>query len=135
MSDRIDLHVHTPVDAEFQRRVTLRLDEILTQLVNIGLKESRIMATVLSVNQLVQDLFDESNTIAARVEAQNARIAELTLQLENGDPVTQADLDAISAALTPLSERLRSLGANPIVPIPPPVTPPADEPVVDNPSA
>lgn len=125
MSERIDLHLHTSgLDAEFQRSVTLKLEQIFTLLTNIGQKETELMATVLSVQQLIKDLDAETNAAAAKVEAQNARIAELLIQIQNGDPVTQDDLDAISAALTPISERLRALGADPTTPIPTPAPDP-----------
>ena len=79
------------------------------------------MSTVLSVKQLVSDLDVETNAVAAKVDAQTAAIQALKDQIAAGGVVSQADLDAIEAGLTPISARLKALGADPTTPIPPTV--------------
>jgi ABC-type transporter Mla subunit MlaD len=88
------------------------LDQIFAQL-------EALMATVNSVKQLVSDLNDETNAVAAKVDAQAAAIADLKAKIAAGSPATQEDLDAIAAGLAPISERLKALGADPTEPIPP----------------
>jgi ABC-type transporter Mla subunit MlaD len=88
------------------------LDQIFAQL-------EALMATVNSVKQLVSDLNDETNAVAAKVDAQTAAIADLKAKIAAGSPATQEDLDAIAAGLVPISERLKALGADPTEPIPP----------------
>jgi hypothetical protein len=77
------------------------------------------MAKLTDVQQLIADLDTETNTVAAKVDAQAAAIADLKAQIAAGSPVTQADLDAIAAGLTPISDRLKALGSDPAAPIPP----------------
>ncbi len=76
------------------------------------------MANVTSIKQLVADLDKETNDVAAKVDAQAAAIAGLAAQVAAGGSVTQADLDAISDGLTPISARLKALGADTADPIP-----------------
>ncbi len=71
------------------------------------------MADVTSVKQLITDMDNETNDIATKVDALNAKVAELS-----AGTVTQADLDGISDQLTPLSARLKAIGSNPSDPIP-----------------
>lgn len=77
------------------------------------------MADVQSVKQLVSDLNDETNTVAAKIDAQAAAIQALKDQIAQGSPVTQQDLDEIASGLAPISDRLKALGADPAQPIPP----------------
>lgn len=76
------------------------------------------MADVTSVKQLITDMDAETNDISTKVDALNAKIVDLSNQIAAGSPVSQADLDGISDQLTPLSARLKALGANPADPIP-----------------
>lgn len=78
------------------------------------------MANVNDVKQLVSDLNDETNTVAAKVDEQAKAIQALKDQVAQGSPVTQQDLDAIAAGLQPISDRLKALGADQTNPIPPP---------------
>lgn len=96
-----------------------RLDQILARLRALGAQEHTIMADVKDVKQLVADLNDETNSVAAKVDAQAAAIKALKDQIAQGSPVTQADLDEIATALTPISERLKAIGADQANPIPP----------------
>jgi len=100
--------------------LTVKLDQILALLGAIHTQESQIMATVTSIKQLVIDLDTETNDVAAKVDAQTAEIQRLSAIIAAGGAVTQEDLDAISAGLTPISERLKALGASQTDPIPEP---------------
>ena len=90
-------------------------------LIKILARLEDVMATVTSVKQLVTDLDAETNAVAAKVDAQAAAIADLKAKLAAGSAVSQADLEGIANALTPISDRLKALGANPEAPIPPAV--------------
>ncbi len=107
---RIDVHLHYDQPSS----VTRLLDTILTRL-------ESLMSTVNDVKQLVSDLNDETNTVAAKIDAQAAAIQALKDQIAAGTPVSQADLDAIGSGLTAVSDRLKTLGADTSNPIPPPV--------------
>lgn len=107
----IDVHLH--FDSSLSGGATEQA------LIKILARLEDIMATVTSVKQLIVDLNDETNTLAAKVDAQAATIADLKAKLAAGSAVSQEDLDAIAAALTPISDRLKALGANPEAPIPP----------------
>ncbi len=109
MSIHITVHPDPPDD---------RLDQILTLLKALTTQEKTLMATVLTVKQLVTDLDAETNDVAAKIDAQAAAIQALKDQIAAGGAVTQADLDAISDGLTPISDRLKALGSNPVDPIP-----------------
>lgn len=56
------------------------------------------------ITKLINDFNDETNAIAARIDALIA---------------AGSDADAIVAGLQPISDRLKALGANPEEPIPP----------------
>lgn len=86
------------------------------------------MADVASVKQLIVDLGAETDALSTKIDAEVAEIASLKAQIAAGSPVTQADLDAISAGLSPISDRLKALGASPADPIPAPVTTPVEVP-------
>ncbi len=107
---RIDVHIYHEQPAG----VTRQLDLILTRL-------ESLMASVSEVKQLVSDLNDETNAVAAKIDAQAAAIQALKDQIAAGTPVSQADLDAIGRGLTAVSDRLKTLGADTSNPIPPPV--------------
>lgn len=79
------------------------------------------MKTSAEVKQLVSDIFEETNVVGEKVDAQTAEINRLSAIVAAGGTVTQADLDAIADGLTPISERLKSIGADPAAPIPDPV--------------
>jgi peptidoglycan hydrolase CwlO-like protein len=98
-----------------------RLAEVFRSIHHLHRKVDQLMADVTSIKQLVSDLNDETNAIAAKVDAQQKKIDDLSAQIAAGTPATQADLDAISDGLSPISDRLKALGANPAKPIPPAV--------------
>lgn len=97
------------------------LDAILSTLGVIETQGQQIMADILTVKQLVIDLDGETNDLAAKVDAQNAAIAALQAQVAAGGTVSAADLQVVQDGLTSVSTRLKSIGASPTQPIPPPV--------------
>lgn len=103
--------------------VDRKLDHVLHVVSALAAQEKQVMAGVNDIKQLVRDLDDETNAVADKVDAQTAKIQELKDQIAAGGTVSQADLDEIAAGLTPISDRLKSLGANTDQPIPP--APPA----------
>jgi chromosome segregation ATPase len=115
----INLHVfiHEADEAEI-RRVDRKLDSILHAITRLAAQETQLMADVASVKQLVADINDETNTIAGKVDAQTAKIEALKAQIAAGSGVTAQDLDDIAAGLTPISDRLKAIGADPDAPIP-----------------
>lgn len=138
MSDRIDLHLHTAkIDDLFQTTITAsvnaivnahnsfqqsalqKLDDIITRLDNLKIQETSLMATVQDLETFVTELNDETNGISDRLDRNTATIDALKLQISQGTPVTQEQLDALAAGFTPISARLRALGADPTAPIPP----------------
>lgn len=137
MSDRFDLHLHTDRQDELFHQLIIdkldrlttatnelkvsvhhKLDDILTRLVNIKVQETHLMATVQDLEQFVTDLNDETNGISDRLDRNTATIDALKLQIAQGTPVTQEQLDALAAGFTPISARLRALGSDPANPIP-----------------
>jgi len=95
------------------------LSESATQKLDLILAQGEtLMADVKTVLQIITDLDTETNDVAAKVDAIVAQNDALKLQIANGSPATQADIDAISDGLTPISARLKALGANPTDPIP-----------------
>lgn len=90
-------------------------------------------ATIQDMEKFVIDINDETNGISDRLDRNTAVIAALKLQVANGGPVTQEQLDALANAFAPLSARLRSLAADPVVPIPPVVVDPPLDPVLPPP--
>lgn len=119
------LHLHIDLHPDEHGRVSRQLDEILTLMNKQGVD---IMADVASVKQLIVDLGAETDALSTKIDAEVAEIASLKAQIAAGSPVTQADLDAISAGLSPISDRLKALGASPADPIPAPVTTPVEVP-------
>lgn len=77
------------------------------------------MTGVTDIKQLIKDLDTETNAVAAKQDAEIAKIAELQAQITAGNPATAQDLQDIVDGLTPISTRLKALGADPAVPIPP----------------
>jgi len=75
-------------------------------------------ADVNSIEQLISDINDETNTVATKLDAQAKTITDLQAQVAAGSPVTSDQLQAISDALQPISDRLKSLGADASNPIP-----------------
>jgi hypothetical protein len=80
--------------------------------------EKRIMSDVSELTTLVEDLNTETNDIATKQDAMIKEIADLKAQIASGVPVTQEQLDAVVAGLTPISARLKGLGATATDPIP-----------------
>lgn len=123
------IHIHHHRHDADADRVAGLLASISTRLGAIERLELLLMTTVTDLKNLVAAMDAETNTIAAKVDAQTAAIADLSAKVAAGGVATQADLDAIGAGLTPISERLKTIGADPAQPIPAePVvpTPPAD---------
>lgn len=121
MTDRLDVHLYIHFHNEDPGSVTGRvLDDILTRVIALQGQEKHLMTTVDNVKQLVADLNTETNNVAAKLDAQKAALEALKQKVDSGSPVTQADLDAIADGLTPISDRLKALGADDTNPIPPP---------------
>lgn len=95
------------------------LTDLHEETYHLGTKVRQLMTDVASVKQLIADLNDETNTVAAKVDSQQTQIKALQDQIAAGGTVTAADLQAIADGLTPISERLKALGADPTQPIPP----------------
>jgi enamine deaminase RidA (YjgF/YER057c/UK114 family) len=110
----IDLHVHS----EIAPGADAKLDSILAQLSALAAQEKKLMADVTSIKKLVTDLNDETNSVAAKIDAQLAAIQALKDQIAAGTAVSQADLDEIGAGLQATSDRLKVLGSDPADPIP-----------------
>lgn len=103
--------LHIYVHRECPERVTRALKLIFTQL-------ETLMSDVSAIKKLVKDIDDETNAVAAKLDAEQKKIDDLSAQIAAGTPATQEDLDAISAGLQPISDRLKSLGADAKDPIP-----------------
>lgn len=99
--------------------INLKLDAILERLAALERQNRKLMTDVASVKKLVKDIDEETNAVAAKVEAQAAALQALKDQVAAGNPVTQDDLDAIGTELGTVSDRLRAIGADPTNPIPP----------------
>lgn len=95
-----------------------RMERSLTSLHE---KVDSIIMKESDIEQLVSDINDATNRVSERIDAQVKAIKDLSDQLATGGVVTQAQLDAIAAALTTEKDRLTTLGANPVAPIPPTV--------------
>jgi UDP-N-acetylglucosamine enolpyruvyl transferase len=102
-------------------RVLGLLAQILAHVTTIHAQGVHLMADVASIKQLVSDLNDETNAVAAKLDAETAEIARLSAIIAAGGTVTAQDLQDIQDGLQPISDRLKSLGANVAQPIPPPV--------------
>jgi hypothetical protein len=114
---RIDLYVHLPADGA----TSAKLDTLLALARASAIRERYMTKELDAVKQLVTEIDTETNAVAAKVDAQAAKIAELKAVIEAGGTVSATDLQAVADALTPISVRLKTLGADPAVPIPPPV--------------
>ena len=110
-----DIHIKLP-DSVIELLVHL-----LTRVDQIHAQGVRIMADVASIKKLVSDLNDETNAVAAKLDAETAEIKRLSDIIAAGGTVTAEDLQAIQDGLQPISDRLKSLGADPAQPIPPPM--------------
>jgi hypothetical protein len=108
---RLDVYHHFPAGSG---SADLKLDKILAQL-------GVLMTTVDAIKKLVTDIDTETNAVASKVDAQAAEIKRLSDLIAAGGTVTQADLDAIADGLTPISDRLKAIGADSLNPIPPQV--------------
>ena len=106
---RLDLYIHH-LDSP---GATEKLDQILARL-------ETLMSAATDIEKLISDVNDETNAIAARIDAEDKSIQDLKAQIAAGSPATQADLDAISANLTATSARLKALGVDPTNPVPDP---------------
>lgn len=117
--DEVTVHLHVHVHDEAASGATLtKLDSILALLHASGRRETHMAKDIASIKGLVADIDTETNAVAAKVDAQTAAIQVLKDQIAAGTPVTQADLDSLSDALTPISDRLKLIGADPADPIP-----------------
>lgn len=126
------MDVHLYLHVEDSPTVIKRLDLILARLGTLLSQEQRLMSTVQDVQQLVTDLKDETDKVAARLDAQAAAIQALKDQIAAGTPVSQEQLDRLVDGLAPISARLKALGSDPANPIPvDPQAPPAEAPPVD----
>lgn len=126
--DRLDLHIHTgkKQEAAFQADVrqqlaaiALQLIAITTTLATVLSQETKIMASELDLETLVTDLNTATNAMGVKQDAEIAEITALKAQIAAGVPVTQEQLDAVVAGLQPISDKLKAMGADPVVPIPP----------------
>lgn len=126
--DRLDLHIHTGKKQEtaFQADVrqqlaaiALQLIAITTTLATVLSQETKIMASELDLETLVTDLNTATNAMGVKQDAEIAEITALKAQIAAGVPVTQEQLDAVVAGLQPISDKLKAMGADPVVPIPP----------------
>lgn len=121
----ITVHVHHYFHHEPSDRVTeKKLDQLIHAVADLATQERHMATDISSIKQLVTDINNETNDVAAKVDAQQASIDDLKAQLAAGTPVTQKDLDDLSASLTPISDRLKAIGSNPAQPIPPVEPPP-----------
>lgn len=85
-------------------------------------------AKITDVQALVKAVNEETNNMAARIEArdkeQDGQIQALKDKIAAGTPVTPEDLDALASDLSAEVARLKEIGANPAEPIPPADNPP-----------
>jgi chromosome segregation ATPase len=96
-----------------------RLNGVQQQLTAIRTQLGALMAKEQDLEQLVTDLDAETNAVAAKIDAQTKAIQDLQAQIASGTPVSQEQLDKVVAGLTPISDRLKTLGADTTQPIPP----------------
>ncbi len=114
----INVTLHDPRDVVADRqKLALTLDLILAQLRALTQQGVFLMTAVADIKKLITDIDAETNVVAAKVDAQIAAIEALKAQLAAGT-ATAADLDDLVAGLTPISARLKSIGADPTAPIP-----------------
>jgi septal ring factor EnvC (AmiA/AmiB activator) len=124
---RLDIHLY--VHQHEDTRVHEQLDRLIHAVDALAAQERHMANDIQSIKQLVTEINDETNTVAARIDAQSAAIQALKDQIAAGTPVSQADLDAIAEGLAPISERLKALGQDSANPIPPVITIPENPPV------
>ena len=96
-------------------KTTALLHRILIELRVLG---DKLVMEYTEVLALVTDIDAATNAVAAKLDTQFAMIADLQAQVAAGTPVSQAQLDALGAALTAEKDRLVALGADPANPIP-----------------
>jgi len=100
-----------------------RVDETESRIVRLEKQEKQMAKDAGALKgelaQLTQDFDTETTAVASRLDAQAAAIQELKTKAEQGDGVTPDDLQAVLDGLSPISERLKALGADPAEPIPP----------------
>jgi len=70
------------------------------------------------VQTLIADINEATNVVAGKLDGLLVTIADLQAQLAQGVPVTQAQLDALGAALQAEKDLLTQLGSDPENPIP-----------------
>ena len=91
--------------------------------------EKRIMTTVAELESKVTTLIDhvtkESAQAAAKLAGLGDEIAALKVQLQNGSPATQTDLDHLSAMLDNVITAVDKIIPDAPAPTPPPVPPAA----------
>lgn len=107
------------VSRAFRASVTLKLDRLLTQASALLAQGQTLMAEIGSVKQLISDINDETNGVAAKIDTQTAAIVALQAKVDAGGAVEASDLDDLVAGLQPISDRLKALGSDPEAPIPP----------------
>ena len=95
--------------------------------------EKRIMTTVAELESKVTTLIDhvtkESAQAAATLKGLGDEIAALKVQLQNGSPATQADLDHLSAMLDGVITAVDQIIPDAPVPVPAPAPEPTPPPV------
>ena len=113
------MDVHLYLHIEDTPALTEKLDVILSRLGTLQSLERHIMASIKTVEALVADLKSNTDAVAAKIDAQTQAIADLKAQIAAGTPVTQEQLDALSAELQPISDHLKAMGSDPANPLPP----------------
>lgn len=103
----------------------MKLQRIEASLAELHRKVDLVMAKVKDVETLLDQVNTVTNTIAAKVTAEQAEIAALKAQIATGTPVSQEQLDAIAARLGTVATSLEAIAADPADPIPSPL--PGDE--------
>lgn len=101
--------------------ILLKLNLILRGIEDIYQQGVQLMSKETDLEQLVSDLNDETNAVAAKIDGQTQAIADLKAQIAAGAPVSQEQLDSLAAGFAGVSDKLRALGA----PDAPPPAPPA----------
>ena len=121
---------------EFLRSVFLILQKLKRfefYLIHIIKMEKRIMTTVAELESKVTTLIDhvtkESAQAAATLKGLGDEIAALKVQLQNGSPATQADLDHLSAMLDGVITAVDQIIPDAPVPVPAPAPEPTPPPV------
>ena len=80
------------------------------------------MATLKDVKdkvaQIKEDVLTEMAEVKASVDALNKQIVDLKTQLANGNLVSQADLDELSAGLAEIDQGVKDIITPPVEPTP-----------------